>query len=551
MTPNDPEAAINSLEKDERLAMLLAELMDQAHDGSDVDIQKVALEHPDLGEELKQLWAMVKVTDVAAEAPIAKADSDPFEDDTLNLPCKFGDYEIVEEIGRGGMGVVYRARQISLSREVALKMILRGTLASDQDRRRFYSEAEAAAQLDHQGIVPVYEVGRLKGHSFFSMQLIDGQGLDREINGLPMEPRKAAELLEQVARSMHYAHEKGVLHRDLKPSNIMIDRDGQPHITDFGLAKRVTDTVQETKSKVVGTPMYMAPEQAAGVRGQVGPGTDIYSIGTILYLMLTGRPPFVGSTPIDTIRMVIEQDPTVPRVLNRGCDRTLEQIALKCLQKPAELRYQTAEDLANDLRAYLNDETVSVWSGKFGQVVSRLFRETHHASVLENWGVLWMWHSLVLLIVCFLTNIMTLSGVIDPIKYSLVWIVGFGAWAIVFWKIRQKIGPVTFVERQIAHIWAASMISIALMFPLEYLMDVGVLFLSPLLGIIAGSVFLIKAGILSGSFYAQSVALYATSLLMALFPESGHFIFGIVSAGCFFFPGLKYYRQGKQNERRR
>jgi serine/threonine-protein kinase len=294
---------------------------------------------------------------------------------------------------------------------------------------------------------------------------------------------------------------------------------------------------------VLGTPAYMAPEQAAGARGEVGPASDVYSLGAVLYHMLTGRPPFQAASAVDTVLLVLEQDPVPPRMLNPKVDRDLEMIALKCLQKPPDLRYSTAAALADDLEAYLNDESISARSGRFVQVLSRWMRETHHATVLENWGVLWMWHSLALLVVCLLTNALHWAGDENRWHYFLLWTVGLGAWAAVFWLLRRRMGPVTFVERQIAHVWAASMIGVAMLFPLEYLLARPVLSLSPLLGLVNGMVFLVKAGILSGVFYVQAIALFLTAMLMAIYPDWAHVIFGVVSAACFFFPGLKYYRQ--------
>jgi serine/threonine-protein kinase len=218
-------------------------------------------------------------------------------------------------------------------------------------------------------------------------------------------------------------------------------------------------------------------------------------------------------------------------------------ICLRCLQKPTDLRYASAAALADDLEAYLNDESIAARSGRFAQVIAGLMRETHHAAVLENWGLLWMWHSLALLVACFATNTLQLLGYTNRWSYFLLWTAGIGTWAAVFWALRRRMGPVTFVERQIAHVWAGSMVCIALLFPLEAWLDLPVLKLSPVLGLVTGMVFLVKAGILTGAFYVQAIVLFLTAGLMALFPDVAHFLFGVVSAACFFFPGLKYYRQ--------
>jgi serine/threonine-protein kinase len=545
---------------DERLASLLADLSDRALRGERVDLESACRAHPDLAGELRQLWGAVLCAAAAGTqasqatssgGPRALADT---PSGTFELPSRFGDYELLEELGRGGMGVVYRARQISLNRQVAVKMILRGSLASPNDLERFRAEAEAAARLDHPGIVPVYEVGEHQDRPYFSMKYIAGHTLSQLLADGPLPAREAARILALVAQAIHFAHQGGVLHRDLKPSNIILDESDQPHVMDFGLAKQISDAASLTKTgAVLGTPAYMAPEQAAGARGEVGPASDVYSLGVILYHMLTGRPPFQAANPVDTVLLVLEQDPIPPRVLNPKADRDLEMICLRCLQKPPDLRYATAEALAKDLNAFLNDESISARSGRFAQVLASWLRETHHAAVLENWGLLWMWHSLVLLCVCVVTNAMFLYGFnqnADRIYYFVLWTAGFGAWAAVFWALRRRMGPVTFVERQIAHLWAGSMICIAALFPLEYWLGLGVLELAPILGLVNGLVFLAKAGILSGAFYVQALALFLSAGAMALAPDYAHLIFGVVAAACFFFPGLKYYRQRRSGEDR-
>jgi serine/threonine-protein kinase len=324
----------------------------------------------------------------------------------------------------------------------------------------------------------------------------------------------------------------------------MITPDGTPVVMDFGLAKRVGVDIDMTRSgMVVGTPAYMSPEQAGGRRSMVGPVSDVYSLGCLLYFALTGRPPFVAQSPMELVMLVIEQDPTPPRALRPTIDRDLEMIVVRCLQKPVDLRYESAAAFAVDLEAYLADERVSARSGRFSQVIARVFRETHHAQVLENWGLLWMWHSLVLLVACLLTWQMDYWGVTRRTIYASVWIIGLGAWATVFWKLRQRMGPVTFIERQVAHVWGACMIAIGMLFPIEWLLKLPVLTLSPLLGVIAATVFVIKAGMLSGVFYIQAVVLLLASVVMALYPAWSHLIFGIVAAACFFVPGYQYARR--------
>ena len=376
------------------------------------------------------------------------------------------------------------------------------------------------------------------------MQLVEGPTLADLVAAAPLNQREAARIVAAIARAIGYAHGQGILHRDLKPSNIMVTSDATPMITDFGLAKQTGSKADLTRSgMLIGTPAYMSPEQAGGRRSLVGPQSDVYSLGCVLYFALTGRGPFVADTPMDLVMQVIEQDPTPPRALRPTLDRDLEMIVIRCLQKPIDLRYESADALADDLEAYLADERVSASSGRFHQVIARVFRETHHAAILENWGTLWIWHSMVLLVAGLLTWQLSRHGMTQRWVYGAVWTVGLGTWAAVFWKLRQRMGPVTFIERQVAHVWGASMIAIGMLFPIEWLLGLPVLTFSPLLGVISGMVFLIKAGMLHGVFYIQSAVLLTTAVIMAGWPEHAHLLFGIVSAACFFIPGFKYARR--------
>ncbi|KPJ71989.1 MAG: hypothetical protein AMS14_08735, partial [Planctomycetes bacterium DG_20] len=315
----------------ERLNEVLAEYSERVRRGEAVNREQFITEHPDVAEELRTHF---EAADGEPKAPEPKEPQHEGASGESGLPAMsdydgrkpgrvqkrgnaegpgeprtfsgeviryFGDYELLEEIGRAGMGVVYRARQVSLDRLVAVKMILAGQLATDEDVKRFHVEAQAAAALDHPGVVPIYEVGEHEGQHYFSMGLVEGQNLAERLSSGPLQPRKAAELTRKVAEAVAYAHAQGVIHRDLKPANVLLDENDQPRITDFGLAKRVeADGGLTDTGSVLGTPNYMPPEQASGKSALIGPTADVYSLGAILYALLAGRPPFQAATPSDT-----------------------------------------------------------------------------------------------------------------------------------------------------------------------------------------------------------------------------------------------------------
>jgi serine/threonine-protein kinase len=544
---------------DELLAGLLAELTEQLRNGHKPDFEAVVRRHPELAGELRELWAAVQVAEELGKSsasactvdqpPKATAIAKPQA--ATALPRVFGDYELVEELGRGGMGVVFKAHQRSLNRIVALKMILAGELASASDLARFRAEAESAGRLTHPNIVTIHEVGEINGQPYFSMKYVEGRTLASLLAEGPLPPREAAKYVATVARAVHHAHQAGILHRDLKPSNVLIDGQGEIYVTDFGLAKRVEGGASLTRSgAIVGTPSYMAPEQAAGSRGAIGPASDVYSLGTILYELLTGRPPFRAANPVDTIIMVLEQEPVPPRRLNPKVDRELEVICLKCLQKEPDLRYGSSADLAGDLEAFLQGDPISARPSNIFYFMSQMLREKPQAAVMENWGLLWMAHSVKILIICLIT--MWMAGPLHietHLPYLALWSISLVIWGWIFWIWRKRGGPVTQIERQIAHTYAAGIMGSIGMFTAEWVLKLPVLTLAPGLAVIASMVFLIKAGMLTGLFYFAAFIMLVTSTLMWLFPDWALLLFAVGSGICFFFPGLKYYRQRNQTAR--
>jgi WD40 repeat protein len=363
-------------EREHRVNRVLADYLEAQRLGQVPDREDLLRRHPDLADELRSFFADqhrfgqlaegIGPSATAAPAPVGPPTLADGEGEDrgpgLGKVRYFGDYELLEEIARGGMGVVYKARQVSLHRTVALKMILGGRFASPDDVQRFRREAEAAANLDHPNIVPIYEVGEEQGQHYFSMRLIERGSLAS--CELPLPARRAAGLVAAVARAVHHAHQRGVLHRDLKPSNVLLDGQGQPHVTDFGLARRVASpgvlpgehAVTRTGA-IVGTPSYMSPEQARSEK-VLTTGVEVYSLGAILYELLTGRPPFRAPTPLDTLLQVLEREPEPPRRVHSRIDRDLETICLKCLAKVPQRRYDSAAAVADDLEQWLTGEPI-------------------------------------------------------------------------------------------------------------------------------------------------------------------------------------------------
>ena len=546
MTPHAP-----AQERDDRLVVVLDGLLKQQATGTPIDFEAVGRDHPDLVDEIRQLLAVGQMVEFAKQAPTVAHTPHTALASALKLACAFGDFELQSEIGRGGMRIVYKAWDKKLKRHVALKMILRGVHATEVDLGRFRSEAEAAGGLTHANIVPIFQVGDENGQAYFSMKYVEGRTLAAVMADKPMHPRDAARYAAAIARAVQHAHEKGILHRDLKPSNIIIDDHDQPLVTDFGLAKRVEGGASITGTgAIIGTPSYMAPEQAEGAKNPT-PACDVYSLGAILYELLTGRPPFLAASAVETLLLVRSEEPVRPRALNPQIDVDLEFICRRCLEKRPEHRYESAKKLADDLDAFLAGEPVSARSSDFVYFFTRLLRETHHAPVLENWGLLWIWHSLKIFTLCAVTSALHWAGAAGywPLMqerwpYIALWGVGLVAWGFIFWNLRRRSGPVTFVERQIAHAWGAGVTASIGIFILEWLLGLDVLTMTPILSIAAGMVFLMKAGTLSGWFYIAAALCFLGAIPMAyLGPTWSPLLFGAISAIGFIVPGVKYYRQ--------
>lgn len=356
---------------------------------------------------------------VAVPTPIAQ-----------QMPRQFGPFELLEEIGRGGMGVVYKARQIELNRIVALKMVLSSQFASEEEVRRFHVEARAAGSLKHPHIVAVHEAGQCEGQHYFTMDYIEGASLAEAIKRGTLPFDDAVCCLAAVARAVDYLHARNIVHRDLKPSNILLDEQRRPYVTDFGLAKVFADDHVATQTGMIaGTPSYMAPEQAAGRQNEITPRTDVYSLGAILYEVLTGRPPFREASPLDTLVQVLEGEPTLPRQVRGGVPRELEWICMKCLEKAPDRRYASATALAADLERYLRREPIEA---RPSSVAQKLRRWAHREPALVS-----RLAALVVAMTLTQAAYLLLGG---DLAYHLTVMAVFGVWAgvgFVFQKLLQ------------------------------------------------------------------------------------------------------------------
>jgi serine/threonine-protein kinase len=359
---SDEVDSSNSQER--RVGALIAAYLEALDRGESPDRDALLQQHPACARELESFFAdqdqVRRLVGTSGSHPAAMATADPLGAGapSMTIAGRLGDYELLEEIGRGGMGVVFKARQVSLGRLVAVKVLLAGGVASTNELQRFRREAEIIARLEHSHIVPIYEAGAHVGHAYFSMPLLEGGSLAGQVARLVGDPRAAAEVLATIARAVHHAHSHGVLHRDLKPANVLLDEQGCPQVGDFGLARCEEGETGHTPSgAVLGTPGYMAPEQARADK-DLTVAADVYGLGAILYELLTGRPPFQAGNRLETLMQVIDKDPAPPRTLNPNVDRELEAVCLKCLEKSPVRRYGSAEELAVELERWLRGERV-------------------------------------------------------------------------------------------------------------------------------------------------------------------------------------------------
>lgn len=372
------------------------------------------------------------------------------------VPVSFSGYHIIEEIGRGGMGIVYRARQLSLNRVVALKMVRSVGKAGPAELERFRAEAEAVAKLQHANIVQVFEVGEHDGKPFFTLEYCPNGNLSKKLAGQPIPCREAAELVIELARAMELVHSYGIVHRDLKPANVLMAADGTPKVTDFGIAKTTSAEEGHTHTgAILGTPSYMAPEQAEGLSKDVGPEADVWALGAILYECLTGRPPFLGATPVETMRQVIDQDPVPPRLLTRLVDPDMEKIVLKCLEKDPGLRYRTAAELAEDLQRFCDGEPIRARSINLVDRLQRELGRSQHEARISPYGNGLMLLGLIIFLVHSATSLMLAMGAAETPAF---WLPRTGLVLIlIVWMKRYGFGtgflPTNALERMMWAVW--------------------------------------------------------------------------------------------------
>lgn len=457
---------------------------------------------------------------------------------------RFDGYEVIREIGRGGMGVVYEAYQRSLNRHVALKTIISGIPADSIHFARFRREAKSAGRLNHPSIVPVHEFGVQADTPYFTMGLVSGSSLQTRLTAEGVfDPHEAVRIVRDIAHGIHYAHEAGVMHRDLKPANVLLDSQGKVHITDFGLAKLMDDPLGPTANgDVLGTPGYMAPEQAAGDTARFERRTDVYGLGAILYSLLTGRAPFVAPTLVETLRLVTDGELVAPRTLNPSIDRDLELIIVKSLQKSRDLRYATAADLARDLDGWLEGGSIAARSLRVGDMLGRVFGGTPNSHLLEQWGRLWIVHGLLLAAVSGLCHVLLTTGTTAHWPYATLLTAVFSIWSWLYVRERRKRGPIMFSERHVLHSWASHLVGVMGVLAVEAKLGMTPFTLAPVIALIGAGTFIIKAGVVSGEFYYWAAANVAAGVAMLFFPQVSLLIMGLVGGASFAVPGFKYSR---------
>lgn len=440
---------------------------------------------------------------------------------------QIGPYKIEEEIARGGMGVVYRAQQQGLDRPVALKLISSGVLAGNEERRRFRIEAEAAARLHHPGIIAIHDIGSWQGYEYFSMTLVEGPTLQIRVDEEDFDDGESARVVRDISRAVAYAHRAGIVHRDLKPENILIGEEGRPLVTDFGLAKWHREGTMVTRTgQVLGTPHFMSPEQASG-RGDSSAATDIYSLGAILYALLTGRPPHSGSSAAEVLRSVLQDEPQAPRHLRRDVPSELEKICMKAIQYDPAHRYESADALADDLDRYLNGDPTSVSGSGLLDRVAREIQRDQHQTYFENWGRTLV-HLGIIIFVCHV-----LMFVLDQLavpKWGAFWLprgaMLFGILGLIYYARDGSLSPRSVAERPVWSIWLAYLVTLGVMNLISLMNGIEHSSLFPIASALSGFGFIAMAGHVWGGSALFGIGFLIVSALTTLFVTPAPLMFG-------------------------
>lgn len=564
---SDQDATIADIDR------ILAAYLAAVDAGTAEPVGDFLVKHPQHAKELSEFFAQDSLLSQALREPTSRSN-----DQSPGLNHKepswhpsstrvIGEYEIIEEIARGGMGIVFKAKHRSLGRIVALKVILQGDLASPAELNRFRSEAEAAAHLDHPGIVPIYEIGEHQGLPYYTMAFVPGTSLAAVLRESPLAVEDATRILQLLCEALQHAHERKVIHRDLKPANILLQSEissgptspastsqlsnrertqrctWRPRVTDFGLAKIMTGKTDLTRTgQIVGTPNYMSPEQARGDSNQIGPASDIYSLGTLFYQMLVGHPPFLAENPLLTLKQVMEADPLPLRLLNRNIPKDLEAICLKCLQKLPSQRYATAADLNADLGRFLRGEEVSARSVPLLDRLTNILRQERNEDHFQGWGSTLIAFAVVILVTHIMIFFLERSDVTVWWAYLPLRLAMFGSLLFQLNRARTySLLPTNAIERLVWAVWVGYLLAIGATNAVRVILAHAHNEVYPIFAILAGLGFIVMGSpVWRGGYYIGATWLLAAPLIAATLPFASLWIGGLWFLSLLAF-GL-YYR---------